>query len=102
MINKNDQKSEKVEAAIMTIKEPLKQIEQIKLSAKEMLSDRKLADHVYSHRGSKGSNEHTFEAYDEAIKAGSHNIEQDVVVSRDGTLYVSHDDVISFEYIGEQ
>ena len=50
-----------------------------------------LADHVYSHRGSAGANELSFEAYDAAIEAGSHNIEQDIVISKDGTLYVSHD-----------
>lgn len=49
------------------------------------------ADRVYSHRGSAGDNEHSFEAYDAAIEAGSHNIEQDIVISKDGTLYVSHD-----------
>ena len=51
----------------------------------------KVADHVISHRGSAGPGEHSFEAYDAAIEAGSHNIEQDIVVSKDGTLYVSHD-----------
>lgn len=50
-----------------------------------------VADRVYSHRGSGGADEHSFEAYDAAIEAGSHNIEQDIVVSKDGTLYVSHD-----------
>lgn len=49
------------------------------------------ADRVYSHRGSAGPDEHSFEAYDAAIEAGSHNIEQDIVISKDGTLYVSHD-----------
>lgn len=52
--------------------------------------DYAIADRVYSHRGSAGRSEHSFEAYDEAIAAGSHNIEQDVVISKDGTLYVSH------------
>ena len=50
-----------------------------------------IADHVYSHRGSAGSMEHSFQAYDAAIAAGSHNIEQDVVISSDGVLFVSHD-----------
>ena len=49
------------------------------------------AEHVYSHRGSAGEDEHSLEAYDAAIEAGSHNIEQDIVVSKDGTLYISHD-----------
>lgn len=48
--------------------------------------------HVYSHRGASYERyEHTFEAYDLAIAQGSKQIEQDVVVSADGTLYVSHD-----------
>ena len=51
-----------------------------------------LADHVYSHRGASAEEiEHTFAAYDKAIAQGSHNIEQDLVLSADGTLYVSHD-----------
>lgn len=50
-----------------------------------------IASHVYSHRGSDGDEEHSFKAYDAAIEAGSRNIEQDVVMSADGILYVSHD-----------
>lgn len=47
---------------------------------------------VYSHRGaSKEEIEHTFPAYDLAIMYGSKYIEQDVVTSKDGTLFVSHD-----------
>lgn len=50
------------------------------------------ASYVYSHRGASGEElEHTFKAYDLAIKYGSKNIEQDLVTSKDGTLYVSHD-----------
>ncbi|WP_251712569.1 S-layer homology domain-containing protein [Lactococcus ileimucosae] len=47
--------------------------------------------YVISHRGSAERVEHTFAAYDLAIQQGSKNIEQDVVVSKDKTLYVSHD-----------
>lgn len=48
--------------------------------------------HVISHRGASGEeNEHTFAAYDLAIAHGSRYIEQDLVLSADGTLYVSHD-----------
>ena len=50
-----------------------------------------IASHVYSHRGSDGAEEHSFKAYDSAIEAGSRYIEQDVVLSADGILYVSHD-----------
>lgn len=46
--------------------------------------------HVYSHRGSAGANEHSFAAYDEAIAAGSIYIEQDVIRSEDGVLFVAH------------
>ena len=50
------------------------------------------ARHVIAHRGSSGSQyEHSFKAYDEAIEVGVLYIEQDIVVSRNGTLYVSHD-----------
>ena len=50
------------------------------------------AGHVYSHRGASGEEtEHTFAAYDLAILYGSRYIEQDIVISGDGTLYVSHD-----------
>lgn len=59
--------------------------------SEEVLEKWMTAEPVYSHRGSAGPNEHSFEAYDAAIKAGSHNIEQDIVISKDGTLYVAHD-----------
>lgn len=66
---------------------------QMKVFAEETIAeiDAKIASHVYSHRGSAGPEEHSFKAYDEAIEAGSRYIEQDVVVSSDGILYVSHD-----------
>lgn len=49
-------------------------------------------EHVISHRGASGEEtEHTAAAYDLAILYGSKYIEQDVVTSKDGTLYVSHD-----------
>ena len=51
----------------------------------------KAAQHVYSHRGSEGNNEHSFKAYDDAIAAGSIYIEQDLVLSQDGVLFVAHD-----------
>lgn len=48
--------------------------------------------HVYSHRGASGEEtEHTIAAYDLAILYGSKYIEQDIVVSKEGTFYVSHD-----------
>ncbi|MGI6220699.1 MAG: cell wall-binding repeat-containing protein [Coriobacteriales bacterium] len=48
--------------------------------------------HVYSHRGSAtDSIEHTFAAYDMVKRQGSRNLELDVVRSKNGTLYVSHD-----------
>lgn len=48
---------------------------------------------VFSHRGDPyDAPEHSFAGYDEAIKQGSAFIEQDVWLSRDGKLFVSHDD----------
>lgn len=48
--------------------------------------------HVIAHRGGGGEEiEHTFAAYDLAILYGVEYIEQDAVLSRDGTLWVSHD-----------
>ena len=59
----------------------------------ESLSDALAAERIYAHRGTSGEGkEHSFEAYDEVIADGVRNIEQDVVVSKDGTLYVSHDE----------
>ena len=50
------------------------------------------AAHVYSHRGAcKDATEHTLRAYDLAVEYGSRFLEQDVVLSADGTLFVSHD-----------
>ena len=50
------------------------------------------ADHVISHRGASfEAPEHSLAAYDLAIAYGSKYIEQDLVISADGTLYVSHD-----------
>lgn len=50
-----------------------------------------ITSHVYSHRGSAGPEEHSLKVYDAAIEAGSRYIEQDIVISSDGVLYVSHD-----------
>ena len=50
-----------------------------------------LAEHIFSHRGSGGIYEHSFKAYDAAIEAGSRYIEQDIVMSSDGVLFVAHD-----------
>ncbi|KRK80323.1 hypothetical protein FD03_GL002239 [Companilactobacillus nodensis DSM 19682 = JCM 14932 = NBRC 107160] len=48
---------------------------------------------VFSHRGSPYNQpEHSFAGYNTAIKDGSQYIEQDVWLSKDGKLYVSHDD----------
>ncbi|AYW48790.1 glycerophosphodiester phosphodiesterase [Tetragenococcus osmophilus] len=50
-------------------------------------------DYVISHRGASGEEiEHTFKAYDLALNYNTKYIEQDVVTSKDGTLYVSHDE----------
>lgn len=50
------------------------------------------AYHVIAHRGAPMERiEHTFDSYDLAIEYGVKCIEQDIVLSADGTLYVSHD-----------
>lgn len=47
---------------------------------------------VISHRGYPSKRqEHTFKGYDLAIESGSNFIEQDLVQSKEGTLFVSHD-----------
>lgn len=48
---------------------------------------------IFSHRGSPYNNpDHSFAGYNQAIRDGSQYIEQDLWLSKDGKLYVSHDD----------
>ena len=49
--------------------------------------------HVFSHRGTADpeSLEHTFAGYDLVKRQGSRYLELDVVNSKDGTLFISHD-----------
>ncbi len=50
------------------------------------------AYHVFSHRGASGEEEEsTLAAYDLAVWYGSRWIEMDLVTSKDGTLWISHD-----------
>lgn len=50
-------------------------------------------DYVISHRGASGEEvEHTFKSYDLAIDYGTKYIEQDLVRSKEGTLYISHEE----------
>ncbi|KAF1304860.1 glycerophosphodiester phosphodiesterase [Enterococcus sp. JM9B] len=57
-----------------------------------LINTSKETAHVFSHRGASGEEvEHSYAAYDLAIQYGSKYIEQDLVTSKDGTLYVSHD-----------
>lgn len=60
------------------------------------ITSHSIAEHIYSHRGSAGIEEHSFKAYDEAIAAGSKNLELDIVMSSDRVLFVSHDINASF------
>ena len=76
-----------MEAGTEQVQESLTGIEETAAAEIEEM----IASHVYSHRGSDGAEEHSFKEYDAAIEAGSRNIEQDVVISADGVLYVSHD-----------
>lgn len=51
------------------------------------------AERVYSHRGASGEAiEHTLAAYDLAVSYGSRYLELDLILSAEGTLYVSHDE----------
>ena len=83
--------SEKEEAARIEAELRQKQAEEEEASARKKAEEDAIASHVYSHRGSAGDHEHSFEAYDKAIEAGSKYIEQDLVLSADGVLFVSHD-----------
>lgn len=74
------------------ITEDLRQQEDLlRKNAEKASAEASVSSHVYSHRGTQGLYEHSFKAYNEAIDAGSRNIEQDVVLSSDGELFVSHD-----------
>ena len=58
----------------------------------QVIANNEITKRVYSHRGSSGEEiEHTWASYDLALDYGSRYIEEDIVVSKDGTLYVSHD-----------
>ena len=82
----------KVEEQLKKAEEPfLRQQEELRIIAERKAEEREIASHVYSHRGTEGFYEHSFKAYDEAISAGSQNIEQDIVISSDGVLFVAHD-----------
>ena len=85
----NEEREQAVAEAQAQEEEAQKQAEEEAAAKAKQEAD--IASHVYSHRGSAGPEEHSFKAYDAAIEAGSHNIEQDVVISSDGVLYVSHD-----------
>lgn len=86
-----------IKAALVNTAETAQQYEEAgkkaveEAAAKKEAKEAEIASHVYSHRGSEGSEEHSFKAYDAAIEAGSRYIEQDIVISSDGVLYVSHD-----------
>ncbi len=56
------------------------------------LSHMIVATRVISHRGYPAqAEEHTITGYDLAVQAGTLYLEQDLVLSADGTVYVSHD-----------
>ena len=82
---------QRAESVTEVVQEDMKTATDALSGTEAALRDYMIADHVYSHRGSAGPLEHSFQAYDDAINAGSHNIEQDIVISSDGVLYVSHD-----------
>ena len=62
----------------------------IKICQEIMINE--ITKRVYSHRGASGEEiEHTLASYDLALEYGSRYVEEDIVVSKDGTLYISHD-----------
>lgn len=81
----------KREEELKKAEELRQQEEEARIAAEKEAKEQAIASHVYSHRGSEGFYEHSFKAYDEAISAGSRNIEQDLVLSSDGVLFVAHD-----------
>ncbi|MEG0731983.1 MAG: glycerophosphodiester phosphodiesterase [Vagococcus sp.] len=55
-------------------------------------TNKEIKEHIFSHRGASGEEiEHTLAAYDLALIYGSKYIEQDLVTSKENTLFVSHD-----------
>lgn len=60
-------------------------------AAAQEAADAAIASHVFARSGSADIEEHSFKAYDSAIEAGAQYIEQDVVCTSDGVLYVSTD-----------
>lgn len=57
---------------------------------------------VVAHRGASGhEEEHTWKAYDKAIEMGADYIEQDLQLSEDGHLIVSHDSTVDRMTDGE-
>ena len=75
-----------------SIKKAVLADETVRESIRETVQAKMAASHVYSHRGNGiGVEEHSLAGYDKAIEDGAMFIEQDVVASADGTLYVSHD-----------
>lgn len=87
---KAQEESENIESASSALTQNIQEVSQSSMD--EQLKKFEAISHVISHRGASAQAvEHTFEAYDLAINQGSYYIEQDLVLSQDGTLYVSHD-----------
>ena len=89
-INAARQQEAEERAEELRLKKEAEELAAAKKAEKER-AEAEAASHVYSHRGTAGEYEHSFKAYDEAISAGSRNIEQDLVLSADGVLFISHD-----------
>lgn len=62
---------------------------------KEIISRKEGKALVIGHRGASGYEiEHTFKAYDKAIEQGADFIEQDLQITKDGHLVISHDTTV--------
>lgn len=80
----NDQAAQEMQAA----EDEQAKAEEEAAAAREA-EEAAIASHVFARSGSSDIEEHSFKAYDAAIEAGNKYIEQDVVCSSDGVLYVS-------------
>jgi glycerophosphoryl diester phosphodiesterase len=81
---------EKAAAEAQAAEESQRKAEEDAAAAEDAKLDA-LASHVFARSGSPDIEEHSFKAYDSAIESGARYIEQDVVCTSDGVLYVSTD-----------
>ena len=80
--------SDQAAQEVQTAQDEQAKAEEEAAAAKEA-EEAAIASHVFARSGSSDIEEHSFKAYDAAIEAGARYIEQDVVCSSDGVLFVS-------------